>query len=326
IVAVTAVGAVLLVRWRRPDPVPQFDLAGAEPAVQSVIESARERVVKEPASGRAWGRLGQALLANGYDDDAMPVFEQAARLDPTEPRWPYLRARRLIMTDRDKGLELLEHAVQLAQQADPDNVACKLLLAEALSERGEHERAAALAREVLAKEPDNPRAPFYLATSYLQRDDPDNSLPHFLRAAESPMSRKRACGQLAAVSLRRGDRAAADRFARQARELPRDLPPVDPYVAEYQDLTAGRQAKFLEAERLEAQQRMRESARILQQLAESSPDARSEQALGVALVKMGDNAGAEQVLREAVRKEPDSAAAHYALAVAQFNQAERLRD
>jgi tetratricopeptide (TPR) repeat protein len=326
VVAVAAVGAVLGWRWLRADPVPQFDLTEAEPAVQSVIESARERVVKEPRSGRAWGHLGQALLANGYDDEAMSVFEQAGRLDPSEPRWPYLRARRLMTLDRTEGLELLEQAVRLAGRADPDNVACKLLLVEALSERGEHERATGLAEEVLAKEPDNPRAHFYLGTIGLQRDDPKASLPHLLRASESPMLRKRACEKLAAVSLRLGDALAAERFARQSREPPNDLPPIDPYVAEYQMLTVGRQAKLLEADRLEAQKRMQESARVLQQLAESSPDARSENALGVALAKLGDNVGAEKVLLQALRKDPDSPAAHYALAVARFRQAEALRE
>jgi cytochrome c-type biogenesis protein CcmH/NrfG len=326
-VAVLAVGCAAVaffLRGRRHDPVPEFDLSGAEPAVRSTIETARERVVKDPSSGRAWGRLGQALLANGYDEEAMSVFEQAARLDPEEPRWPYLRARRLLLVDRARGTALLEHAVRLAERADPDNRACKLLLCEALVACGDHERAEALAREVLAKEPDNPRAHFYLGACHLNRDEPKESLPHFLRAAESPYTRKRACEQLAAVSLRLDDAAAAEQYARKARELPADLAPIDPYASEYQDLAAGRLAKFREAERLEAEQRLRDSARILQDLAESTPDAHSEQALGIALIKLGDNAAGEKILRQAVAKDPECSAAYYALAVAQFNQAEQL--
>src|SRR5262245_58919342 len=117
VVAVLLIGSACVVaylRWRRPAPVPEFDLTGAEPAVREAIDTARERVVKEPSSGRAWGRLGQVLLANGYDEEAMSVFEKAAALDPDEPRWPYLRARRLLLVDRGKGLVLLEQAVRLA--------------------------------------------------------------------------------------------------------------------------------------------------------------------------------------------------------------------
>src|SRR5206468_1670078 len=107
-------------------------------------------------------------------------------LDPGEPRWPYLRARRLMTADRAGGRELLEHAVRLAERADPHNVSCKLLLVEALIEQGDHDRAMSLAREVLEKDPDNPRAHFHVGVIHLQRDEPKESLAHLLRAAESP--------------------------------------------------------------------------------------------------------------------------------------------
>jgi Flp pilus assembly protein TadD len=316
---------LLYLRWRQADPLPEVDLTGAEPDVRALLEGVRQDVARAPSSAEAWGRWGKALLANGYDDDAMGVLERAARLDPAEPRWPYLRARRLRTIDRVRGRELLEHAVALAGKADPDNVAPKLLLAEALSEQGGHDRASALAQEVLAKEPDNPRAHFYLGVGCAQRDELRESLAHLLRAAESPFCRRRACNQLAAVSLRLGQRSAAEQFARQARELPEDLPPIDPYVAEYQVLAAGRQKKFAEAERLAGERRLGESAAVLREMADAFPDARSEVALGTALVKLGDNVGAEAVLRKAVAEGPASPAAYYALAVAQFNQAEGLR-
>src|SRR5262249_14632190 len=153
-------------------------------------------------------------------------------------------------------------------------------------------------------QPDNPRAHLDLGTVYLQLDEPKKAsadaespyakkaLAHLLRAAESPYCRKRACGHLASTYLRLGDRSASEQFSRQARQLPNDLPPIDPYVAEYLSLTAGRQARFREAERLEAEKRLEDSARLLQQLADVHQDAHSGVALGIALVKLGDNAGA----------------------------------
>lgn len=329
VIAGFTAGGVLLYRHlctRRTPAVPDLDLAGAEPAVCQVIETARQRVVRDPVSADAWGHLGEALLANGFDDQAMPVLEQAAVLAPHNPRWPYLRARRLLLVDRVKGRELLEQAVHLADQTDPNNVACKLLLAEALSEQGEHERVLALADEVLRKEPNNPRAHLYLGITHVKRDEFDSALSHLLRAADSPYTRKRACAQLAAVSLRTGDQSAAEKFSRLARELPDDLSPVDPYVATYQTLAAGRQSKFIEAERLEAEKQLPQSLHLLQELDTSSPDMRSGVALGIALVKLGNNDGAEKILREAIQRGPASAAAYYALAVAQFNQAEKLRE
>jgi tetratricopeptide (TPR) repeat protein len=327
--AIATAGGVLLHRylrgWQTPS-VPELDLAEAEPAVRKLIEAARQRVVRDPSSADAWGRLGEALLANGYDDEAMPVLEQAARRAPREPRWPYLRARRLLLVDRIAGCQLLEHAVRLAEQVDPDNTACKLLLAEALNEQGEYARVLALANEVLQKDPQNVQAHYYLGTTHLQRDEFDGALSHLLRAADSPYTRKRACAQLAALSLRAGDPSAVERFSQRARELPDDLSPVDPYVGEYQILAVGRQNKFIEAERLEAEKQLPQSTHLLQELDTSAPDMHSGVSLGIALVKLGNNVGAEQTLQEAIRRGPASAAAYYALAVAQFNQAETLRE
>jgi tetratricopeptide (TPR) repeat protein len=324
--AVLVVGGALVYHyWPRPDPLPELDLSGAEPAVRSRIELVQARVAKRPTAAEEWGYLGQVLLAHGYDAEAMAALERASRFNPAEPRWPYLRARRLLLVDRVQGRELLEQAVRLAESANPSNVSCKLLLIDALTEQGEYEQAMTLANEVLAKESDNAPAHFFLGVGHLQRDAPEKALQHLLRAAENPLIRKRTCAQLAAVSLRLGDTVASEQFARKARELPADPPAVDPYVAEYEALASGRQADFLKAERLEAEQRAGESVRILQDLAESGPDVRSCVAFGIALVKLGNDAGAEKVLLAAVALDPDCPAAQYALGVAQFNQAEALR-
>jgi tetratricopeptide (TPR) repeat protein len=324
--AVVAGGVFVYFRWRQPVALPDVDLTDVDPDVRSLVESARVRVQKEPASSEAWGHLGQVLLGNGFEDAALPALERAGQLDPNQPRWPYLRGRRLWLSDRDRGRELLERAARLAERSDPENVACKLLLVEVLAREGDHQRAMTLCREVLEQEPDNGLAHFFLGTGYLQLDDPKKSLAHLLRAADSPHARRRACTQLATVSLHLGDGAAAERFTRRAGELPPDEPAPDPYAAEFQALAAARQAKFVEAERLEGQGRLRESARLLRELSQTSPDLRSGVALGIALVKLGDNAGAEKVLSEALTKGASSPTGYYALALAQYSQAESLRE
>src|SRR4051794_15041844 len=96
--AVVAGGVFAYLRWRQPVGLPELDLTDADPAVRGLIESARARVEKEPSSAKAWGHLGQVLLGNGFDDAAMPVLERAGQLDPAQPRWPYLRGRRLWLT------------------------------------------------------------------------------------------------------------------------------------------------------------------------------------------------------------------------------------
>lgn len=320
-----AVLVVLAYLWWRPVAVPEIDLSGAEPDVRELIEQERQRVVKSPTSARAWGELGLALVVNGYTEVGMAVLERASRLDPNEPRWPYVRAHLLLKRERSKGRDLLERVVKLAERVAPDNVECKLLLAETASEDGDTERARALLEEVLARAPLNGRAHFNLGVVCLKSDQLGQAHAHLTRAAESPYYRKRATIQLAALALRRGDRAASDRCTQSAQSMPPDLPSPDPYAPDLASLEIGRAARFRDAERLERENRPHESERILLELHEERPDARSTLALGVFRLKMGDDHGAEKLLREAIHKEPNSTSGLFALALSQFNQAEARR-
>ncbi len=314
--------------WRRPGPAPEppaIDLQSADPKVAAAVEAARARVKEAPHSGDAWGRLGRVLFANGYNNEAERCFAHAGRLQPNEPRWPYLRAYLLLSHNRDAALTELRRAVELCEQFDKTNTTPRLLLAEVYLERDEHDKVAVECQRVLAQEPDNPRAHFALGASALARDDLKASLSHLSRAATSPFVRQRACNQLAAVSRRLGDEAAAEEFSRKAREGPPDAGWKDPYAQEANRLGVGRQDQLLRAERLEAEGRLNESARALSALLDDFPDARSHLALGVALAKVGDFQGAERSLRTALRDAPNSAGGHYALCVALFGQGEALQ-
>jgi superkiller protein 3 len=311
-------------RPERPPEPPVLDLNGVEPAVATALESARDAVKQRPRSGAAWGLLAKALLANGYDEDALVCLVQAERLAPDEPRWPYLRASRLVLKDREAAIPVLRRAVDLCDRFDQKNTTPRLLLAEVLLERGELDEVKALCRRVLELEPDNARAHFGLGAAALAADDLEASLQHFTRCAASPFGRQRACQQLVIVSRRMGNTPAAEELGRQASQGPPDQPWNDPYVEEYRALAAGRQDRFLNAEHLQAAGRLDASAGILRELVEDFPDNRSHIALGRALIELGNPDGAERALREAVRHAPEQASSHYALSVALFRQGEAL--
>ncbi len=338
--AVAGGGWYIWYRLSAPAP-PQIAFGdGAEPAVVKVVEAAREEVRRQPRSGAAWGELGKVLLANGYSDEAEGCFVRAEQFDPGEPRWPYLRASRMLLRDREAALPHLRRAVDLCEEKDPENTTPRLLLSEVYLEKNDWDEVEAQCRHVLQRQPDNPRAHHTLGMVALARGDLAASVAHLLRAAESPLTRQRACAQLAAVYQRLGDLAAAEERSRLAGRLPPDQPWPDPYVLEYRRLAAGRQERFLEAEHLgheaerleaegrlrEAQGRLREVARVLWEIADDFPDGRSYVALGTVLAKLEDYPGAEQALRAALRAEPDKIAAHYALAVVLFRQGEQLRE
>ncbi len=323
-----AAGAGWYAWYRLSMPVPPEITFGdgTEPAVMKAVETARADVRRQPRSGVAWGELGKVLLANGYSDEAERCFTRAEQFDPGEPRWPYLRASRILLRDREAALPHLRRAVDLCEEKDRENTTPRLMLSEVYLEKNDWDEVEVHCRRVLERQPDNPRAHQNLGMVALARGDLADSVTHLLRAAESPLTRKRACAQLAAVYQRLGDTAAATERSHLANRLPPDQAWPDPYVAEYRRLAAGRQDRFLEAQRLEAEGRLPEVVRVLREIADDFPDGRSYYALGAALATVEDLQGAEQALRAGLHAEPDKIAAHYALGVVLYREGEQRRE
>src|SRR5438045_4087886 len=99
IAALFLVGVVIIVLWTwwphradKPTP-PLVDLTGVDPAVQRAVTAARAAVLEHPDSAEAWGKLGMVLIGHGLPVEASNAcLAEAERLDPRQPRWPYLQA------------------------------------------------------------------------------------------------------------------------------------------------------------------------------------------------------------------------------------------
>src|SRR5439155_10398165 len=125
----------------------------------------------DPRSGRAWGRLGQVLLANEFFPEGQFCLARAEEFDPDEPRWPYLLAGINSATNPDTEAKL-RRAVELC---DPSILAPRLRLADWLLGRGRFEEAEAEFRRSLAAA-DNPWARVGLARTALERGDAQAAL------------------------------------------------------------------------------------------------------------------------------------------------------
>src|SRR5437762_728489 len=94
VILVGALIAALGVWWSRranPPVPPMVDLTGVDPAVCRAVEAARTAVLQSPKSADAWGKLGMVLMCHGLPVEASKAcLVQAERLDPRQPRWPYL--------------------------------------------------------------------------------------------------------------------------------------------------------------------------------------------------------------------------------------------
>jgi tetratricopeptide (TPR) repeat protein len=277
------------------------------------VDAARQRVRQSPYSAEAWAGLGKLLRGASYFEPAAVCFGRAGRLDPQEPRWPYLQGESLRLRDPAAALDCLRRAVAAWDRQGGTAVAPRLLLAEALMEVGRYDEAEDQLARGLEDDPDNPA--LWLARGELAwaRGDAAASRTHLLRCQDSPYTRQRASARLAAVCRRLGDTAAAERFGRRAAALAADQPWPDPYVWECVQTAVARTDRLHQVEALEGRHRYREAIALLRDLAAGAPDARVHAALGRDLAQAGDLAGAEQALRRAVELAPDSVPSNYAL-------------
>jgi tetratricopeptide (TPR) repeat protein len=299
-------------------------LEGVEPEVARAIDRARERVRHEGRSAEAWGKLGEVLLAHNFASQADACFARAERLDPNNPRWPYFQALYRLTRDTDSPLPYLRRSAELCGPRGEESSAVRLLLAEALLADARPDEADEQLRRVAADDPDSPRLHFDQGVLAAARQDFEGAVHHLSLAAGSPFARQKACAQLAAVSLRRGEREAADEYSRRAARGPADRPWQDPFVREYERLEVGQQSGYLKGEDMEAEGRMPEAVRAFEQMARDYPGERSFTALGISLAKMGDLDAAEPVLRRALALAPQKVQAHYFLGVILYYQGERF--
>jgi tetratricopeptide (TPR) repeat protein len=335
----TAAGLLLLAAlgatiyfWPRGPVVPEISTDRLDREVAELVREAHGAVVQAPWSADAWGHLGRVLLANEIEPDiAMACFENAERLDPNNPRWPYLFAGYLMVdkANPEAALPKLQRATDLSKRGRDVPSAVRLRLAETLALLGCPEEAAPHFVQVQTAEPNNPRAHFGLALLALSRGDDQKSRVHLEACLGSPQARKKACVQLVAVCERLKDAASAEKYAKLARQMPPDADWHDPYVLEHVHLALRRQSKINRIELLESAGRFEQAVQELSILTRNDPDNYLLYLmLGRVLPRLpGRLAEAERHLRTAHRLAPDKAAelqVHYLLSLVLYYKAEAM--
>jgi tetratricopeptide (TPR) repeat protein len=321
-----AVGTwAVLTRGATPPP-PEVRADAADPAVTALLQKLRARVVNEPRSAAAWGELGEGFFANDREAEGLVCFVQAERLDPADPRWPYFQGLILINRgEREAALPYLERALERGAARHEPGGAPRLVLAETLLTLGRLDDAEAQFQRVLADAPNDARAHFGLGVLLAARQDWQGSRDHLLRCVGSPAAQKKASVQLAVVSQRLGDAAAADRFRSQAEHLPPDLDWNDPFLGEALGWAVQKKDRYRRAESLEAAGRFAEAAAVLRPMTEEYPDDYLPHLmLGRVLGGKGDYRLAEPPLRTALRLAPDKVQAHYYLGLVLLKEGEEL--
>src|SRR5216683_524286 len=244
---------------RMPDP-PVADLAGAEPVVAEAIEAARAAATRNLRSAAAWGHLGMVLQAHDYLAEAERCFAQAEKLDAADPRWPYLQARTLLKDPLDPGagVRCLERAVERCG----DVPAPRLRLGEA----------EAHFRQVLERDPKNPRALLGLGQVAHFRGDLKASLNHLTASALVAPRVMATHALLAETQLRLGNERAAEEERRRLSQSTDDPAWPDPYFEEVQRCTVGVVPEINKASGLFQQGRAAEAVKMMQEIVARHPD------------------------------------------------------
>ena len=308
VVALVLAGAAALGGWYawrgNPGPAPpDLPLDAMEKPVADAVAAAVRNVRESPRSGPAWGKLGMVLLANGYADQAVVCLAEAERLDPADPRWPYLQVSRVQAEDRARAEALLRRAVDLAHTPER-KAAARFRLAQAELEDGRPDAAEPDVWELAAIDPADGRARLCRGLLAVLRQDPAAAREHLSGLTDSPFARKRACSLLAA--LPGGDPAERRAFHERAAKLPADAAWPDPFVQETDRFDVRRATRLAVVREMIDGGHPTEALDELTDLAARSPHPDVYGTLGLVLMNLRRLDEAEAALGKAVELDPRS--------------------
>ena len=331
-VLVLAGGAAAAWQLLRPPPPappdPPMPQGIQQPEVRATIEAARQNVLQKPRSADAWGLLGMTLEAQLYEPEADRCFAEAARLDPSDPRWPYFRGLYAQKYDPAHAVPFFREALAAAGSSPEEKSAVRLRLAETLLEERKLDEAEPLFQEELRLRPSEARAAYGLGLIAMARGDQAAAQKRLTAAAADPNTRKKATAQLAALARSHGDDAGAAAYEKEWAKMSDDPTAwPDPLVEQVARLQVASPSRSREVGDLEREGRYQEAADIyLQQIEEDANNAAAYTGAGLDLFHLGQyDRGLRAAPGGSEAADPASSAAHYGLAQALFTWVEKAQ-
>jgi len=312
---------------RRPGDVwLNYDLARCLEKLARRDEAIRYYTAARAIRPETAHELAHALEAKGETDEAISVFEDLARLSPTNGRHLTCWGNCLMARGRSKeGAAVLDKAVAACREAirlKPDDVAAHYKLGGALLGRGKLAEAIAEFREAIRREPDEATAHSNLGLALERQGKLAEAIAEWREAIRLKPDYGVAHHNLGRALQDHGKLAEAIAAFREAIRLK----PDDAWAHNNLGTALKDQGNLAEAIAVH-----REAIRLKPEFAEAHTN------LGLALQNQGKPAEAIAEYREAIRLKPDLAEAHYNLgnalrdqrkpaeAIAEFREAIRLK-
>ena len=323
----------------------QLNFSGMEPQVVSKIQKLRQDVHDNPESADAWGKLAMNLDAAGLEKETIPVYEEAATLNPNDFRWPYFSAITLSEQGSDETLSMFERAYKIK----PDYVPLILKYANTLFQYGKIDQASQKYDEAIKYDPNSAHAFFGLAQISFSKGDMQTARAMSQKAFEKDPSFGEAYNLLASVCRRMSDANCVEEATAAAKVLPTKSELSDPIYAqigaegESSIWHRARGSEYLKqknydaairefqeairirsdvqthedlAQALSAGGKFSEAVDQYQQIVQQHPTARNYFGLALAYAKMGSYDQAQHFFQKAIEENPDFAEAYFNLAVA----------
>ncbi|MCI0703667.1 MAG: tetratricopeptide repeat protein [Planctomycetia bacterium] len=322
-VAVLVLGGIGAWWWIRNSdrpPDPPLPPAIADEEVKQAIEKARAKVLASPRSADDWGAYALVLLVHDFEREAETCLVEAARLNPSDPRWPYARSLIARKRDPDNAPKYLRQAIDT--NGNPRYVsAARFALAEVLLERQEIDSAEQLFRQELGPDPGHPRAVLGLAQVAMARGDEPTATKLLMSVRENVHARKQATALLAVLARTRGDEQSALRFQDESNNTRAEGWP-DPLLDRIHDLHVGKAGRERRIEMFERQGQYAEALREYRELLakEQTPKVLTGAALNS--LRVGNHDEALRWVRQAVKLDPNDAQRQYLLALILYSKVE----
>jgi tetratricopeptide (TPR) repeat protein len=248
--------------------LPAISTARLDPSAARVIEGHLSAVGAAPKSGAAWGKLGAALKSFEYDAEARRCLEAAERLEPKEPRWPYLHGALLVVDAPSAAIAKWRRAVSLCG-SEPD--APRLRLAKLLAETGQPEDSRRELETLLRDQPGHAPASLALAHLAHARGATTEAIALAGHGTNDHRTARAAWTLLATLHLRAGDTNAARTASARAAALPPDAPVADPFEDEALALRSDPRDLSDRAQRLLMSGQLPQAAPLVDQLVREQP-------------------------------------------------------
>ncbi|MDA8019522.1 MAG: tetratricopeptide repeat protein [Thermoanaerobaculia bacterium] len=294
-------------------PPPRLDRF--EPSVRDQIEALYRAATQETesadpvAQARPYGFLGETYLAFELPEEARLALEEAARLDPQEPRWTYLRALAALGAGRRAdAAELFDEILHRRADDLPTllrSAANHLDLGQIDEARSKYERAGKLIEEDSAPPGSAAVIRFGLGQLAALAERHEEAVGHYRQTIELQPEANAVYYHLARSLHRLGDPEAA----REALTRRGDRAPSfhDPVLASVQRRAQGPQADLLRGLKALDAGRLDIADALLHRVVEQRPDdAEALAGLGRIHQIRGESDAAERAYRKSLESDAGS--------------------